>query len=97
MKEIDDFPNYLIDENGNIFSIKSKKLISTFIDGTHNVKKVTLFKDGKEYKKLIHHLVAIAYIPKTGTIVIHKDGNKLNNNCANLEWSKRKLKNNENN
>ena len=93
MKQIKEFPSYSIDESGNIFSNKSNRQINTFIDRTHGLKKVTLFKNGKPYIRLVHRLVAEAFIPKTtGAIVAHKDNNKLNNHYSNLEWQKKKIR-----
>jgi len=47
--------------------------------------KVIQFR-GKEYT--IHRLVATAFChkPSEDLVVNHKDGNKLNNSCTNLEW-----------
>ena len=44
--------------------------------------------DGKRIVKLIHRLVAEAFIdnPNKYEQVNHKDGNKLNNDVSNLEW-----------
>lgn len=50
---------------------------------------VALWKNGKQKGKLIHRLVAEAFIPNDDlfkTQVNHKDENKANNNVENLEW-----------
>ncbi len=52
---------------------------------------VVLCKDGKHYTRLIHRLVAEAFIPNPRKLkeVKHKDENKLNNISINLEWCDR--------
>jgi len=49
---------------------------------------VWLTKNGKARQKLVHRLVAKAFIsnPQAKPQVNHKDGNKLNNYFNNLEW-----------
>lgn len=49
---------------------------------------VHLSKDGKVYNRMIHSLVAKAFIPNTDCkrIVNHIDGDKHNNVVSNLEW-----------
>lgn len=49
---------------------------------------VMLHKDGKGHAKLVHRLVAYAFIenPLNLPQVNHKDTNKENNNIENLEW-----------
>lgn len=53
-------------------------------------KQVTLYKNGKQYRRRVHRLVALTYIenddPSVKNQVNHIDGNKLNNNINNLEW-----------
>lgn len=51
-------------------------------------KQVTLSKDNKRYQKLVHRLVAQAFIPnpKNKPEVNHIDGDRGNNVFANLEW-----------
>ena len=53
---------------------------------------VTLCKDGVHKTHLVHRLVATAFLPNLHRKddLSHKDGNKLNNNVSNLEWSTRK-------
>lgn len=49
---------------------------------------VTIRKDGKAVKWLIHYLVAMAFLPnpENKSQVHHKDNNGLNNCVANLQW-----------
>lgn len=66
-----------------------KEFILKPINHTHGYLSVNLYlDDGKQCKRLIHMLVAEAFIPKytDGLEVNHKDGNKKNNFVENLEW-----------
>lgn len=49
---------------------------------------VNLYKNAKMTKKLVHRLVAIAFIENKldRNFINHKDNNKTNNNVTNLEW-----------
>ena len=49
---------------------------------------VQLYKNGKSSTKLIHTLVATAFVdnPQNKPEINHIDGNKLNNTPSNLEW-----------
>ena len=49
---------------------------------------VTLFKNGKYKRFLIHRLVAKSFLPRDifKNQVNHIDGNKTNNNISNIEW-----------
>lgn len=51
--------------------------------------RVQLLKDGIIARHLVHRLVAKAFIPNPDNKpeINHIDGNKLNNNFKNLEWS----------
>ena len=96
--EIKDFPNYLIYDDGRVYSKKRKGTDGGFI--TWKTKKdgykvVQLYKDGKAYNKRISRLVAEHYIPndKNYDFVDHIDRNKSNNNVSNLRWCNRSINN----
>lgn len=77
---------YWISSDGKVFSANGLK--STEI-AKNGYKRVSLWKHGKGKHFLIHRLVASAFIPNPLNLqmVNHKDGNKLNNEMDNLEWS----------
>jgi len=87
MKKIDNYENYLIDENGKIYNVKTKKYLKGSI-GENGYLYYRLSKNGKKKMYYAHRLVAEAFIPNSNNlpVVNHKDGNKLNNNVNNLEW-----------
>lgn len=56
---------------------------------TQGYEMVTLCKESKSFNASVHRLVAEAFIPNPNNkaTVNHVDGNKLNNDISNLEWS----------
>ena len=58
--------------------------------------RVTLSKDGKQFYKHIHRIVAETFIPNPDGLpcINHKDENKTNNNVDNLEWCSYSYNNN---
>jgi len=95
MKEIADFPGYFITRSGEVWSNKYGTPYK-MKPGRAGAKKaylmVTLRKDGKQYARKIHRLVAEAFIPnpKDLPIVMHKDDNPHNNCVENLRWATQK-------
>lgn len=85
-KEIKDTNGYyLIGSNGAIKN-RQKELKTYIINSGYVAIKLTA--GGKRKHRLLHCLVAEAFIPNEdcNKEVNHIDGNKLNNNVCNLEW-----------
>lgn len=93
--EIDEFPLYRITDDGKIFSLRNCRFASLVKQRRNNSNKyditIKLYLEdgsGKAYARLVHRLVAKAYIPNPFDLpeVNHIDGNPSNNNVNNLEW-----------
>lgn len=86
-KQINDYLNYYIDENGNVYNELSKNILKGSI-GENGYKYYRLSKDNKKKMFYAHRLVAEYFLPNPDNlpVVNHKDGNKLNNHVSNLEW-----------
>lgn len=95
---------YKISNKGNVYSVERKDSIGRKRGGftlKARTKKrgyldVNLCKNGVLKRKLIHRLVAQAFIPNPNNFleINHKDENKTNNRVENLEWCTRKYNNN---
>jgi len=74
-KQIEDAPNYWVNCNGDVYSVKSEKLLKPVLSkrGYLRVKLPKIFK--------IHRLVARSFLGPCplGYEVCHNDGNKTNN------------------
>lgn len=84
------YPDYLIEKDGRVFSLKTKKWLKASV-GNQGYYGIELAND-KGHKRLsVHRLVALTYIPNPNNLpqVNHKDENKLNNDVNNLEWCTR--------
>lgn len=87
--EIEGFPYYQVSNFGKVKSLKfGKERILKPSKMPNGYLHVCLFKDGKPNWRLIHRLVAEAFIPNPNSLpcVNHKDENKKNNHVENLEW-----------
>jgi len=85
--EINGYPDYLIYEDGRVFSKKSMKYLKPITD-IHRYLKVNLYNQGKKKEHKIHRLVALHYIdnPHNYPEVDHIDRNKANNDISNLRF-----------
>ena len=87
MEKIKDFEKYSITRDGRVWSWHRNLFLSPGLAGK-GYPMVVLFKDGKPHNRLVHRLMAQAYIPNPDSKpeVNHKDGDKTNNFLNNLEW-----------
>lgn len=99
MQIIKEFPRYMIDMHGNVYSCitgRGKKAINSGVIqrqlkpalDTTGYLVVNLTDGTRKVNRSIHRLLAITYLPNPNQHphVNHKDGVQTNNNLDNLEW-----------
>ena len=87
--EIQGFPNYLIYDDGRVWSKVGKGRFLRPAVLKNGYKMVSLFKNGKGTSTYIHRLLAEHYIPNPTNrpCVDHIDRNRGNNDLSNLRWA----------
>ena len=82
-KEVSSAENYLVSNLGNVFSLKSKRLMKKNVSN-RGYERVTI--KGKQVS--VHRLICIAFLGENEdkTIVNHINGIKTDNRLENLEW-----------
>jgi hypothetical protein len=87
-----DIVMYEVSSKGNVRNLKTGRILKPFYN-TKGYARVDLTRASsdktKKALKLVHRLVAQAFIPnndQSKTLINHKDENKRNNSVANLEW-----------
>ena len=87
--EYKSYKNYLVYENGDVYSLYSNKLLKHDIDknGYHSV---TLFFQREKERIKVHRLIALLFLEVPSNWqelqINHLDGDKNNNHYSNLEW-----------
>lgn len=88
MEDKKEFYNYIVYNDGRVFSNYSNKFLKGEIT-VHGYLQYSLSINKKSKRFKAHRLVALLFIPNNDphrTVVNHIDGNKLNNHYTNLEW-----------
>jgi len=87
--EIIGFENYLIYNDGRVFSKKYNEFLKPHTGNKHGYKVVRLSNEGKRKTHTIHRLVAEHYIPNTENkrCVDHINRIRTDNRIENLRWA----------
>ena len=95
---------YKVSDRGNVFSAvrrdsngrKCGGRIMKPIQSIGGYLRISLYKNGVEKRKLVHRLVAEAFIPnpENHPAINHRDEVKTNNELSNLEWCDARYNNN---
>lgn len=95
-KPVKGFDGYYISSFGRVWSDKQKARFMKPRSTGNGYLMVGLYIKNKQYPKLVHRLVAEAFIPNIHDFpqVNHKDEVKSNNRVDNLEWCTSKYNNN---
>jgi hypothetical protein len=80
-------PDYLISDKGRVYSKKRRRFLSGWLDNGGYLRG-WICENGEQKKRLFHILVMEAFVGRKPDKLDtnHKDGNKLNNRLANLEY-----------
>ena len=86
--EIEGYENYLIYDDGRVYSKNVNRFLKQCKDGK-GYYSINLCKNGKIKMFNIHRLVGLHFIPKVEgkDIIDHIDRNNTNNHVSNLRWA----------
>ena len=90
-KSLNEYPNYSIYEDGQVYSHKTEKFIVPWLHHRFGISYyiLHLWQNNKPKTFYLHRIVAEAFLgppPFPGAQIRHLDGNSLNNHYSNLAW-----------
>jgi hypothetical protein len=87
---------YAIEKDGKVFGYKANRYLAQHIGAT-GYYQVNLNKDGIQFSKKVHRLLALTFIPNPDNkpCIDHINRNRLDNRIENLRWAT-KQENNQN-
>lgn len=90
-KQLPEFPNYTIFEDGTIYNQKRCKVVNPYPLKQIGYYIVSLSNNGLRKQFYLHRLLAICFLENPNGLpeVDHIDGDKTNNNISNLRWISR--------
>lgn len=86
--------NIRVTEKGEVYNTKNGKRLNLFIRKSKGIEYLSISIYDKQKKQsrsfYVHRLVAFVYCEgyEPNRIVLHRDGDKMNNHYTNLEWIK---------
>jgi hypothetical protein len=87
-RPIPNYEPYQASSLGRIRGIKGSRILTPVVT-QYGYHQVSLCVDGEKYSRLVHRLVALAFLgpqPTPEHDVLHWDGDKTNNCLSNLRW-----------
>ena len=83
------FPKYSVSDKGDVKNVETGRILKKGVDAFGYEHVILGDENGKRYVKLVHRLVGECFLPNPGRrrTIDHIDGDKRNNDAANLRWA----------